>query len=326
MRPASESMSRQPVSYPNAFVVLIVLCALIVPSVALADDDKTLSSTDEQIATFYLENGSVKDVMTKLRSLLAAKNIAADESQNAITLRDTAAKVALATELVRLHDVPTAETTVDVLVLELPSAVVDGLRQRLSGELRLTAEEALELRQSDGAKRLAQPRLHARAGEKAQVTIGDRMALGSQDGVPQYQDVGLDIQMRPTVHREQREVTVSLDLALSHLVPGGHILPGDRRAFPTVATREARTSLRLGTGESVVLPGFPAYNPRHEAGTAASAAPLEEREIVFVVSAAIVRTPELTARHHEPLSLGRTSFSEPAPRDAAHREKLAPSP
>ena len=51
---------------------------------------------DLVIQTFFLSNAEVKDVMTMLRSLIGAKNVATNEQLNAIIMRDTADKVKVA--------------------------------------------------------------------------------------------------------------------------------------------------------------------------------------------------------------------------------------
>ena len=72
---------------------------------------------DLVIKTFFLSNADVKDVDKLLRSLIEARRLSTNEQLNAITLRDTADKVAIAEKLIRVNDKAKAEVLVDVEIL-----------------------------------------------------------------------------------------------------------------------------------------------------------------------------------------------------------------
>ncbi|MBK9064909.1 MAG: hypothetical protein IPL89_17240 [Acidobacteria bacterium] len=99
------------------------------------------------------------------------------------------------------------------------------------------------------AELLAKPQLRIAEGEKAQLTIGDRVpipvttintqqAIGSSGGIVpitsyQYQDVGIKIEIEPRVHHN-KEVTMKLTIEVSQL--GATNESGQ----PTIGTRPSR--------------------------------------------------------------------------------------
>jgi general secretion pathway protein D len=74
---------------------------------------------DNVIKTFYLSNAQINDVMNILRSLLDTRKIATNPALNAITVRDTPAKVAVAERIIRANDKSPAEVVIDVEILEI---------------------------------------------------------------------------------------------------------------------------------------------------------------------------------------------------------------
>jgi len=161
---------------------------------------------DLVIQAFFLSNADVKDVMTTLRSLIGAKQIAMNEQLNAIILRDTADKVKVAEKIIDTIDKAKAEVVVDVELLQLSTSKLRNLGVELSPysitqSLDLGSEDA-KLRLSDvqylnennwtltipnfiynfvknntDAQLLAQPRLRISEGEKAKLVIGDRVPI-----------------------------------------------------------------------------------------------------------------------------------------------------
>jgi general secretion pathway protein D len=76
---------------------------------------------DLVIKTFFLSNAEVKEVDKLLRSLIEAKRLTTNEQLNAISLRDTADKVAIAEKLIAVNDKARAEVLIDVELLQVNS-------------------------------------------------------------------------------------------------------------------------------------------------------------------------------------------------------------
>ena len=168
---------------------------------------------DQVVRTFFLSNGDVKDVSTMVRSLLDLRRMATVTQLNAIVIRDTADKVAVAERLIEVNDKAKAEVVLDVELLQLSSTKLLNLGAALSsyapittGSLPSTAsggaattptlpwKDLLKISLTDfnftvpsiavnfvksntDAELLAKPQLRIAEGEKAQLVIGNRVPI-----------------------------------------------------------------------------------------------------------------------------------------------------
>ncbi len=166
---------------------------------------------DLVIKTFFLSNADVKEVDKLLRSLIEARRLATNEQLNAITLRDTADKVAIAERLISVNDKAKAEVLVDVELMEVDTSNQSELGMQLSSyTFTLTADTAAFsptapaggsflsdlsgisrenvfinvpsviinlIKQSGNASILAQPQLRITEGEKASLHLGDKVPI-----------------------------------------------------------------------------------------------------------------------------------------------------
>jgi len=166
---------------------------------------------DLVIKTFFLSNADVKEVDKLLRSLIEARRLSTNEQLNAITLRDTADKVAIAEKLITVNDKAKAEVLVDVELLEVDTGDQSEIGMSLStysfilgvdtaaispdapegtsflSDLSNIAREnmfvnvpsvTINLIKSTGrAWVLAQPQLRITEGEKASLHLGERVPI-----------------------------------------------------------------------------------------------------------------------------------------------------
>jgi len=168
---------------------------------------------DLVIKTFFLSNADVKEIDKLLRSLIEARRLSTNEQLNAITLRDTADKVAIAEKLIRINDKAKAEVLIDVEILIMatskntnigtalstynfnlafdPSAVntnpnapdgtmgLDDFSNITRSDWFINVPSILiNLAKSSGeAEVLAQPQLRISEGEKASLMIGDQVPI-----------------------------------------------------------------------------------------------------------------------------------------------------
>ena len=183
-------------------------------SIIIADDtpQNRREYEDLVIKTFFLSNADVKEIDKLLRSLIEARRLSTNEQLNAITLRDTADKVAIAEKLIRINDKAKAEVLVDVEILIMANTKNSDIGAALSaynftlspGEVDedgnfnpitgLPIDELGSLTGSDwfinvpsvlislaknsgNAQVLAQPQLRITEGEKANLMIGDQVPI-----------------------------------------------------------------------------------------------------------------------------------------------------
>jgi len=112
-------------------------------------------------------------------------------------------------------------------------------------------------------KLLAQPRLRGMADEEIKTTVGQKIPIPQTTFTPiaaggvnqqpvtsfNYQDVGLDIKLKPRIHIEG-EVTLEIELKITALAGTGFA------DIPIIATREVKNVIRLKDGESNLLGGL----------------------------------------------------------------------
>ena len=329
-------------------------------TILIADDTPQNRRTyeDQVIQTFFLSNAEVKDVMTMVRSLIGAKNVAANEQLNAIILRDSADKVKVAEQIILSNDKAKAEVVIDVELLQIDTNRMRDLGFNLSqnqvtasldlgGEdvpLRLSDVEFLNqnnwvltvpnfifnfMKSSGYAQTLAQPKLRITEGEKATLTIGDRVPIptttfntsnvSGANIVPvtsfQYQDVGIKIELEPRVHHNE-EVTLTLRVEVSNI--SSFVQGSGGQQQPVIGTRTIDSNIRLRDGETNFLAGL----IRSDEGLSESGIPglseipvlgrlfknvrtdRQRSDIVLTLTPHIVRRADITERDILPIWVG----------------------
>jgi general secretion pathway protein D len=248
---------------------------------------------EEQIVhTFYLTNAAPKDVEGLLKSMLAAKTLFVDERTNVVVMRDTPDVVRMAEKLVASIDVPEPEVIIEVEVLEIARSrllnlgiaypgsitasptpvsgaaglVLSDLSHQNSSTVGISSISATlnAMQQSGTTNTLASPRIRARNKEKAKILIGSRVPVITNSVTPtatsavvtgsvQYLDVGLTLEVQPTVYLDG-DVAIKVGLEVSSIT--NQITTPSGTVAYTIGTRNANTLLRLKDGETQILAGL----------------------------------------------------------------------
>lgn len=197
---------------------------------------------DQVVRTFFLSNGDVKDVSTMVRGLLDLRRMGTIPQLNAIVIRDTADKVAVAERLIEVNDKAKAEVVLDVELLQLSTSKLLDLGAKLSrydttGTFAGTAaggststslpwKDLLKLSLSDfnftipsilvnfiksntDTELLARPQLRIAEGEKAQLVIGDRVPIPVTTINTQYQG---STGVTPVTSYQYQDVGIKVDV------------------------------------------------------------------------------------------------------------------
>ena len=247
---------------------------------------------DLKVRTFQLSNADAKYMQAVLKGVLRVKDVSFDERTNTLVVRDTHDVIAVAEKVIAAHDTADAEVMLEVELLEVsrdrlsnigikwPQQAIISTPTGPNGELTvgqlgdlalnmwlitpLSVELNLRLDDSS-ANLLASPRIRAKNKEKARILIGDKvpvitntvtpMATGAAvvTGSIQYIDVGVKLEVEPTVHVEG-DVTIKLFLDVSNIVKE---IPGPQGSLAyQIGTRSAQTILRMRDGETQILGGL----------------------------------------------------------------------
>jgi general secretion pathway protein D len=101
------------------------------------DDNTLLIYPDEQpkqsdyqnlvVRGFHLANADVKMVANSLKTVLKFRDVMVDEKLNMIVVRDTPQALALAEQLIALHDVPEPEVMLEVAIIEVSKGKLQSL-------------------------------------------------------------------------------------------------------------------------------------------------------------------------------------------------------
>ncbi len=198
---------------------------------------------DQVVRTFFLSNGDVKDVSAMVRGLLDLRRMATVAQLNAIVIRDTADKVAVAERLIEINDKAKAEVVLDVELLQLSTAKLLDLGAKLSSYQPITVgtptasdgtaitslpwNDLLKLSLSDfnftvpsisinfiktnsNAETLAKPQLRIAEGEKAQLVIGNRVPIPVTT-INTQQAIG-QVGVVPVTSFQYQDVGIKLDV------------------------------------------------------------------------------------------------------------------
>jgi general secretion pathway protein D len=243
---------------------------------------------DEIVKTFYLTNTEPKKAQELLKTVLNAKTMYVDDKANVLVMRDTPEAVRMAEKLVASLDVAESEVMLEVEVLEITRSNLQqvGIEYPTSATLstpsKLNLANVTQLTKADiglssftvtadllkqvgRANTLASPRVRARNHEKAKILIGSRVPVITNSVTPtssgsavvtgsvQYLDVGLTLDVEPTVHLDN-EVSIKMNLEVSSITK--QVTSAGGTLAYEIGTRNAQTLLTLKDGETQILAGL----------------------------------------------------------------------
>lgn len=245
-----------------------------------------------QMRNFYLTNLKAKDVAVMLKNLVKAHDLHVDEKLNLVVMRDTPDSIRVAERLIAAQDVAEPEVTLDVEVLEVGTNVLDTigiqypsriaysvvgaagtpgtatlpeLINRNAGLVRVSVSDpalVINLLHQDGdTNLLANPKIRVKNHEKANIHIGDKVpvitntttATGLVSQGINYLDVGLKLDVEPTVYLDN-DVEIKVGLEVSSIAK--QIQNTNGSLTYQIGTRNANTVLRLKDGETQMLAGL----------------------------------------------------------------------
>ena len=246
------------------------------------------------VKSFYIENADVKQTMNMVKMLLKTREIFVDEKLNMMIMRDTPDTIRLAEKLILMQDLAEPEVMLEVEVLEVTRSRLLNLGVKYPNQLTLAplagAGGALTLtdlknlnssRLSAGVTNLvinaqnddsdinllANPRIRTRNREQAKIMIGDRVpvitttstATGFVSDSVQYVDVGLKLDVQPTIYLHD-EVAIKVSMEVSSIA--NQVTSKNGTLAYQIGSRTASTVLRLKDGETQVLAGLINDNDR----------------------------------------------------------------
>ena len=247
---------------------------------------------DEIVKTFYLSDADPKQAQALIKAIVNPKAMFIDEKSSVLVVRDTPDVVRMIEKLVTSIDLPDAEVMLEVEVLEIAHSKVEQLGIQYPSAVSFTANapsgagglvladlarqgkhtisvsglsvQLNALKTTGVTNTLASPRIRARNHEKAKILIGQRVPVITNTVTPttssavvtgsvQYLDVGLTLDVEPTVHRDG-DVAIKLGLEVSTIL--NQVTTASGTVAYTIGTRNATTLLQLRDGETQILAGL----------------------------------------------------------------------
>lgn len=332
--------------------------------------DKQRQYQEQVVRVFHLASADAAGAAAFLRAMLRIQPPHVDERQNLVSMRDTPDNIRLAERLLSLYDVPEPEVLLDVEVLEISSTRLTELGVKFPDTLSLTPLSApggsgltldslsgltrdrigvgvggllLNLRREVGdLTTLAHPRIRVRHRQSARILIGDKVPVitttvgtgGFVSDSVNYLDVGLKLEVEPTVHADD-DVAIKVALEVSSL--GTPIKTASGTLAYQIGTRNASTLLRLRDGETQLLAGLISRDDRVSASRVPGVGDLpvlgrlfssqldsgQRTELVLAITPRIVRGPRRPSPQEAEVWVG--TDSQPRWRPAHLRVPPAPS-
>ena len=261
------------------------------------DNQQTRQFYEEQvIKTFYLGNSlataDLQEILNTLRTLLDLRKVGVINSQNAIVIRDTPDKIAMAEKILQSIDKAKPEVLIEVSLVEvnrerltdlgvsLPTSIqgfnppgstgqtvsIKDFSKLGSGNFYVTVPSATFHENIKGGRVLQNPTLRAADGKKATLRIGKQQPVasgsfqptfgGTVGGTPVVQfttiNVGVDMDLTPRVMMN-RDIAMNVHVMIKAIV-GFETLSENR--YPVLANREVEHEIRLKEGESSIIAGI----------------------------------------------------------------------
>jgi general secretion pathway protein D len=249
---------------------------------------------EEVVRTFYLSNADLKETIDLLRIVADARRIAPVTATNALTIKDTAERVAAVGRIIQAIDKARPEVVIDVELLEVNrtrlleyglqlassqspgiNGVADANREGLTlenltnlskSDIVLTNLPALYyrlLKSDSNTRTLANPQLRTSEGVAAQARFGEQIPVPVTTFAPIATG---GVAQQPITSFQYQNIGVNIDitprthhdddvtLALKVVVTSQ--LGTGFGNLPTFGNREITTSIRLRDGETNLLAGL----------------------------------------------------------------------
>jgi len=244
---------------------------LIYPKTKSADYESELTSH-----VFILENDDPKKVINILKTIGKNTKVTLNDRINGIVMIDTPENIEIAKKIVRQMDYKKPQVAVDLRLVEIKRDRIKDLGIQLDKgkkDFSLTELKTFGtikspvlvdlLIKEHAAEVLAQPKLKVLDQEKAEIQVGDRIPI--EITTSSKNAAGDNIQLTKTVQWENIGIKLQVDVSKIHNINEvtlkifnevSSVLEYTKEGYPHIRTRNARTVLRMNSGETVVIGGL----------------------------------------------------------------------
>ncbi len=247
------------------------------------------------VRTFYLSNADIKEVIDLLRVVVDVRQISPITATNAIAVKDTPERIAVAARIISAIDKARPEVVIDVELLEVdrfrlrdyglelassadapgiagsvtitpPDQTLQSLRNLTQANIALSGLPGIYYRllKNDSATRtLANPQLRTSEGLTAQAKFGEKVPIPSTQFVP---IAAGGINQQPFTSFVYQDIGVNIDItprthhddeiSLTLKIAVSNQTGVGFGGLPVFGNREVTTTIRLKDGETNMLAGL----------------------------------------------------------------------
>lgn len=222
--------------------------------------------------TFAVRYANLTMLKGALASFLPESSVTVNPEYSTITVDGTPWQVAKAKKKIDEVDVPIQQVLIQAQMVELSKNDSEKLGfsqswgeysdktnniKNISYAITLNAESII----SHG-RILARPSVATLNGLKAELLMGDKVPVvksdsysdGSKSSSVEYQEVGVKLHATPRINGlDTQFVTMELNPEISSIVKW---VEYEGSTAPQIATRQAKTTVRIGSGETIIIGGL----------------------------------------------------------------------
>lgn len=220
--------------------------------------------------TFKLKYLDLDEVAADLKTFVEDDDVSISKADNSVTISGSAADIARARTLIEAKDVKQKQVTIQARLVELNARdakklglthawndihTVDSHTWSFKWTTKLLGEET-----EGTGKVLARPTVSTINGKEAEISIVDRVPIlttttsdGDRTTTVEYTEVGVKLKTTPRVNEDTGYVTLDINPSVSTIT--GYISNENVNA-PQTANREVKTSLRVRSGETIIIGGL----------------------------------------------------------------------
>lgn len=220
--------------------------------------------------TFKVKFMDLDEIVEDLKTFVDDDAVSVSKMDNSVTISGSAADIARARVIIESKDVKQKQVTIQARLVELSSR--DSKKLGLSHSWNdihskdshtwsfkwattLTGEEI-----EGTGKVLARPTIAARNGQEAEINIVDSVPIlttttsnNDKTTTVEYKDVGVKLKATPRINEDTGYVTLDINPSVSTIT--GYVTNENVNA-PQTSTREVKTSLRVRSGETIIIGGL----------------------------------------------------------------------
>lgn len=235
----------------------------------VVSEKDTMTTTE----TMHIDYADIDDLKKDIETFVDEKNVSVSKNDNSITISGSAADVSRARSVIAKKDKQQKQVSIQAKFIEIDRSdeqhfglnyTWDNLHNsedawnkgwRFAFTSTLTAEGL-----AGKGKVLARPTVSVMNGKEATINLSEQVPIlttttsnNDKTTTVEYKDVGVILKVTPRINGDTGDVTMQLSPQVSTIT---QIVTNENVRAPQIATRQVNTTLRVKSGETVIIGGL----------------------------------------------------------------------